>query len=157
MADLDTLIAALDTAHWELEEAFSGMPDGDVWVRAHPRLWSVGELASHMAYGEDMNITGGTSGSLFLEQKARYYDSENWGEPLVLDMGAQAVYDEVQRVHGVVKEALASMELDPEGRNPHRPDWNWHQTLEYMAFHVAYHTGQIYSVRHMLGHVTVDN
>lgn len=156
MANLDLLIKALDTAHWELGEAFKGLPDEDVWKRAHPRLWSVGEIATHIAYWEDLNATGGTSESPFLKEYARYY-TPSLDAPLVMDFSAEALYREVERVHENVKAALVAGELDGATPNPHRPGWTWHQAVEYMAFHVAYHTGQIYSVRHLLGHETEDN
>lgn len=156
MDKLDVLMSALDMGIWELSEAFQGMPDEDLWKRPHPKLLSVGELAMHIAYGEDNNVTGGTSLSPIVQDDARYY-SVSLEHPVVMDMGAEAVYKEVERVHDKVKAALAALSPDPEETNPHRPDWTWHQTLEYMVFHVAYHTGQIYSVRHLLGHETVDN
>jgi hypothetical protein len=156
MAKLDLLIAALDTAHWELGEAFKGLPDADVWKRAHPRLLSVGELATHIAYWEDVGATGGTTDSPFLKENARYFMSAI-ETPLVLSIGAEALYREVERVHEAVKAALVAAELDSEEINPHRDGWTWRQSIEYMAFHVAYHTGQVYSVRHLLGHETVDN
>jgi hypothetical protein len=156
MATLEPLIAALDMAHWELGEAFKGLPDEDVWKRAHPRLLSVGELATHIAYWEDAGSTGGTSQSPFLEQYARYYTS-SVDTQLVLNLGAAALYDEVERVHGTVKAALLAAQPDGEDKNPHRDGWTWRQTIEYTVFHVAYHTGQIYSVRHLLGHETIDN
>jgi len=41
------------------------------------------------------------------------------------------------------------------------PGWPPNQTygafLTYAAFHVAYQTGQMYSVRHLLGEETPDN
>jgi hypothetical protein len=156
MAKLDLLIKALDTAHWELGEAFKGLQDVDVWQRPHPKLWSIGEISSHIAFWEDNGLTGGKSDSPFLQQYARYYSSE-LPDPLVIDMGAEALYREVQRVHGVCKASL--LELDPaeEEKNPFREGWSWRQTVEYQAFHVAYHTGQIYTVRHLFGHETEDN
>lgn len=156
MANLDLMIAALDAGHWELGEAFKGLPDEDVWKRAHPRLLSVGELATHIAYWEDVGATGGTSESPFLKQYARYYTS-SVETPIVLDFGAEALYREVERVHGAVKAALVAAQPDSEDKNPHREGWTWGYSLGYMAFHVAYHTGQIYSVRHLLGHDTEDN
>jgi hypothetical protein len=156
MAKLDLLIAALDTAHWELGEALKGLPDADVWKRAHPRLLSVGELATHIAYWEDVGATGGTSDSPFLKENARYFTSAI-ETPLMLDMGAEALYREVERVHEAVKAALVALQPDGEDVNPHREGWTWRQSVEYMAFHVAYHAGQVYSVRHLLGHETVDN
>ena len=50
--NMDLLVKALDTAIWEMGEAFKGLSGADVWRRAHPRLLSVGELAAHVAYGE---------------------------------------------------------------------------------------------------------
>ena len=156
MAKLGLLIAALDTAHWELGEGFKGLPDEDVWKRPHPRLLSVGELASHIAYWEDINATGGTSDSPFLKEYARYYTSAV-DAPLVMEFGAEALYREVERVHEVAKAALVSLDPDGDDPNPYRKGWSWRQAVEYTAFHVAYHTGQIYSVRHLLGHETTDN
>lgn len=156
MAKLDLLIAALDMGHWELGEAFKGLPDEDVWKRPHPRLWSVGEQATHIAYWEDMGATGATSDSPLVKQYARYYTS-SLGEPLVLEFGAEALYREVERVHESAKAAIVALDPDGEDRNPHRTEWTWRQAVEYLAFHVAYHTGQIYSARHVMGHETVDN
>lgn len=156
MGQLDLLVAALDAAHWELGEAFKGMPDEDLWTRPHPRLWSVGELACHIAYGEDLNVTGGSVPNPLRLPQASYH-GESLGEPLVLGFTAEGLYQAVQDVHAAVMATLRESPPDAEARNPHRPDWNWRQTLEYMGFHVAYHTGQIYSVRHLLGHETVDN
>ena len=32
----------IDHAIWEMSEAFDGLQDGDLWVRPHPRLLSIG-------------------------------------------------------------------------------------------------------------------
>ncbi len=156
MTPLETFIRALDTGFWELGEAFKGLEDRDVWVRPHPRLLSIGEIASHVAYGHDMNILGGKSESPLLVPSSRYYFYAV-DESLGLDFGAEALFAEVMRVHEKVKEFLTQSPPDLTATNPHRPDWTWHQTMEYMNFHVAYHTGQIYSVRHLMGHETEDN
>ena len=72
-------------------------------------------------------------------------------------MGAEEVYKEVQRIHGLCKAAFEANPHDSEEKNPNREGSTWGWTLEYQGFHVAYHTGQMYSVRHLLGHETVDN
>jgi hypothetical protein len=37
------------------------------------------------------------------------------------------------------------------------PNYNYGEFLKYAVFHVSYHVGQIYSVRHLLGEETPDN
>lgn len=150
------LLKALDNAHWELSEAFHGLDDADVWRRAHPGLLSVGELAAHIAYGEAVSFFGADFESPLLTPLARYYKA-NVGEPFELPMGAKALFAELQRVHEACKAAFLANPHDSEEPNPLRGEWTWGYTIEYQAFHVAYHTGQIYSVRHLLGHETVDN
>lgn len=157
MASLDILVKALDTAHWEMSEAFKGLPDNDVWRRADPRLLSVGELASHIAYGEAHSFLGiENTESVLVVNQVRYYPY-TVSEPFELALGSEQLLKEVQRVHLMCKDSFTANPQDSETPNPKREGWSWGMTLEYMAFHVAYHTGQIYSVRHLLGHETVDN
>lgn len=157
MANLDLLVKALDTGHWEMSEAFKGLTDADVWRRPHPNLLSIGELAAHIAYGEIGSFLGaGSLESPLVTPAARYYTA-NSVEPYELAIGAEDLLKEVQRIHTLCKNSFIALSPDSEERNPHRPEWTWGTTLEYMAFHVAYHTGQMYSVRHLLGHETVDN
>ena len=156
MAELDLLIKAWDHAHWELSEAFVGLPDEDVWKRPHPNLLSVGELAGHIAYGELEHCQLMDTGSPFARSEFRYYPHIKSAD-LEFTMGAEAVFAEVQRVHDLARASYLATDLTAEDPHPVRKDWTWGYALEYMVFHIAYHTGQIYSVRHLLGHETVDN
>ncbi|HRI44515.1 MAG TPA: DinB family protein [Fimbriimonadaceae bacterium] len=156
MASLDLLLKALDTAHWQMSEAFKGLPDADVWTRPDPRLLSVGELAAHVAYWEAQSFVGEGTESPLAVAAARYYTT-NAVEPFSLNLGAEAVLHEVQRIHDLCKASFFANPHDSEEPNPNREGWTWGMTLEYQAFHVAYHTGQMYSVRHLLGHQPVDN
>jgi len=156
MAKLDLLIKALDTSIWELGEGFKGLPDGDLWKRPHPKLLSIGEIAAHIAYWEAKSFFGEGFQSELTIHAARYYSS-NIQEPFQLELGSEAVYDEVKRIHDACRSAFQSNPHDSEESNPNRVDWTWGFTLEYQVFHVAYHTGQVYSIRHLLGHETVDN
>ncbi len=156
MASVDQLLKALDSAMWEMSEAFSGLQDADVWRRADPRLLSVGELAAHIAYGEADSFFGKAVDSPLVASQIRYYPYAQ-AEGLTLEMGAAEVLAEVQRIHALCKEKLAAEPHDSEDPNPYREGWTWGYVLEYMAFHVAYHTGQMYSVRHLMGHETADN
>lgn len=157
MATMDLLVKALDTAHWEMGEAFKELPDIDVWRRPDPRLLSVGELACHVAYWEAQSFLGeGGTESPLIVPAARYYTSHS-AEPFELSMGAEEVFKELQRIHALCKDSFTAHPHDSEEPNPNRNDWTWGWTLEYQAFHLAYHTGQMYSVRHLLGHQPVDN
>lgn len=156
MANLDLLVKALDSAMWELSEAFKGLPDADVWRRPDPRLLSVGELAGHIAYGEAQSFLGEGFDSPLAGPGFSYY-AANVADPVSLSMGAEEVLAEVRRVHEACKAAILAEPRDTEEPSPFREGWTWGYVLEYQGFHVAYHTGQIYSVRHLLGHETVDN
>lgn len=145
----------MDSAIWEMSEAFDGLRDEDVWVRAHPRLLSVGELAAHVAFGEIRWLHPTLESPLALEDAGYYLNSVD--HPLTLDMGAEALYAEIKRVHEAVKAHLLATRPDLEATLPGRDDWTWGYALEYMAFHIAYHTGQMYSVRHLMGHDTANN
>jgi len=156
MANLDLLMKALDSAIWEMSEAFKGLPDEDVWKRPDPRLLSVGELAAHVAHWESVSFLGEGFESPLTGTAAHYYTT-NVEKPYQLPMGADAVFSEVKRIHEASKASFAGDPHDSEEKNPSRGGWSWGQTVEYQVFHIAYHTGQIYSVRHLLGHQTVDN
>ena len=62
---------------------------------------------------------------------------------------------ELARLATEVSQALApDLDSTPPGWSPH---WTYRSFLEYLAFHVAYHTGQMYSARHLLGETPPDN
>jgi len=166
MADIETLIDAWDEAHREFAIALEGLDDKDLWVRPHPRLLSIGELAAHIAYWEGVKSSGlGPKADLekldikspLIDQVARYYTT-NIGEPMQSMLGTKEVLAEVKRIHEHWKAAVA--QLNPDGDDPvagFPAPWTWGAILQYAAFHVAYHTGQAYSVRHIFGHQTEDN
>ena len=162
MSTLTPLIEAWDEAHREFAIALGGLPDEDLWKRAHPRLLSVGELAGHIAYWQAVRSGGGGNAvsdlaqlpvsSPLLSHAFRYYTG-TVDEPTVLELGTGEVLAEVARIHAAAKAAAADKEKDDA-----YPDWGtWGNMIQYQVFHVAYHTGQVYSVRHLLGHETEDN
>ena len=51
------------------------------------------------------------------------------------------MYDEVKRVHEACKRHILETRSDLTAKLPQREDRMWGYTLQYMAFHVAYHTG----------------
>jgi uncharacterized damage-inducible protein DinB len=162
MSTLDALIEGWDEGHREFAIALNGCPDEDLWKRPHPRLLSVGELAGHVAYWQAVWVTDGSAELPDLEQLPikspllnhgfRYYTS-SVDAAVQLPLTNAEVIAEVARVHQAVKDSLAGREKDE--RHAH---WGTLGNLiQYQVFHVAYHTGQAYSVRHLLGHETEDN
>lgn len=152
----ETLLKAIDDAQWELSEALKFVPDEDAWKRADPRLLSIGELACHIAWGEAQCFFDDGFETSLNSPLAQYY-TMNVNEPYELPLSSLQIASEVERVHNACKEEFLRRSPDTESQNEFREGWTWHYTLEYQAFHIAYHAGQIYTVRHLLGHETPDN
>lgn len=163
MSTLAPLIAAWDEAYRELGIALGGLSDEDLWRRADPRLLSVGELAGHVGYAQAAWTFGGGNyapditklpiTSPLIDARFRYYPSTVETE-VRLDIGTSAVHDELLRIHKEAKAAIDGKKFE----DPYPGMWKiWGNMVQYQVFHVAYHTGQAYSVRHLLGHQLEDN
>jgi len=168
---LDPYLKALDLCYFEVGEAFKGLAIENVWKRPNPRLLSVGELAGHMAYWEAVRYAGENEdgsatrdlsnckiSSPLLDNRFGYYTSTVDTGPTEKQQAltAEQVANELQRIH---KAAMGYLkERNPDMASP-APYWhsNYGDLLNYVAFHNAYHTGQMYSVRHLLGEEPPDN
>lgn len=162
-SSLAPLIAAWDEGHREFEIAYQGVSESDLWLRAHPRLLSLGELAGHVAYWQGVWTFGeGDSRpdlksipiqSVLIDHGFRYYSS-NVEAPFRVELTTRELIEEVMRVHNAARDAVAEKDFG----EAYPGQWGtWGNFVQYQAFHVAYHTGQAYSVRHLLGHQTEDN
>ncbi len=158
-----------EQAYFEIGEAFKGLADENVWKRPAEGLLSVGELAGHMAYWEAIRLAGEGEdlskckvSSPLIDPRFRYHPdtvaTPTAGHPA---MTAEQVNVELLRVH---KEALAHFEvLNPDldsavpGLQAGGGSWRYRDSVEYLLFHLAYHTGQIFTARHLLGEKTADN
>ncbi len=156
MTTAERLIQCLESSFRELSEAFLGMTDSELWVRPHPNLLSVGELASHICYWEAKSFLKELPPSPILVSESQYYPI-TLSSPYSTEMSANQVFEELKRIHSLCIAEIQRSPLGLDDQNPARPGWTWGYTLEYQAFHVAYHTGQIYSARHIFGHQTSDN
>ena len=161
MAFFDSQSQAWDSAHWEFSLVFEGLQDDDLWRRAHPNLLSVGEIVCHMVYWQ-LNYANkfmpeaGLASPLNREE-ARYYPTTLVG-PLELGLTVKQVAEEFDRVQKAVKAVFLA--VDAERDTPlsiEGPGRTFGEFADYMVFHVAYHTGQAFSVRHLMGHRTNDN
>jgi DinB superfamily len=168
---LDIYLQFLDLNYFEVTEAFKGLADEHVWKRPAAGLLSVGELAGHIAYWEAVRFAGeaadGSSArdlsnckvnSPLLDPRFAYYTTTLATSPTEeqLEMTSEQVSQELQRVH---QESMAYLKALNPGLESQAPHWHssYSDLLKYVAFHIAYHTGQMYSVRHLFGEDTPDN
>jgi uncharacterized damage-inducible protein DinB len=166
---IDIYLDYVNEAQRELTFAFEGLADNHVWKRPAEGLPSIGEIAGHIVYWEVRRL-GADNGawpdftkcvvqSPFLNEHFDYYPTTLASSPSPehLAMTAQQIAAEVARVH---EEALAhfkTLNPDLDSTPPGMEGWTWRKSLQYLAFHIAYHTGQIYTTRHLLGETTPDN
>jgi len=167
---LQTYLDTLDLCYFEVTEAFKGLADENVWKRPADGLLSVGELAGHVAYWEAVRFAGeGNDGSArdlstckvkspLLDPRFAYYTTTIDTQPSEahLAMTGAQVLEELLRVHQESMAFLKAWNPDLGSKAPHwHSDYN--ELIKYVIFHVAYHTGQMYSARHLLGEETPDN
>ncbi|WP_309713213.1 DinB family protein [Armatimonas sp.] len=158
---LDTYLSQLELAYFEVTEAFSGLADENVWKRPAEGILSIGELAGHIAYAEANRFAGeGPLSSPLIDPRFWYYPVTVVTPPSEeqLAMTAPQVGAELARVHHEAVAHLKARNLDLEASAPDgSPGNTYGEVLQYMVFHVGYHIGQMYTVRHLLGEVTPDN
>ena len=173
---VEAYLSVLELGHYELKIAFEGLADENVWKRPAEGLLSVGELAGHIAYWEAVRLAGEGGwqplidhaadlakcrvSSPLIDHRFAYYPATIANPPSEQHraMTAAQVCRELVRVH---EEAVAHF----KARNPDLesipagwpPSHTYGEFLKYAVFHVGYHTGQIYSVRHLLGEKPPDN
>ena len=158
---LEIYLSQLELAYFEVTEAFKELADENVWKRPAEGILSVGELAGHIAYAEANRFAGeGTLSSPLIDPRFRYYPTTIATPPSEehLAMTAEQVGAELARVHREAVAQLKARNLDLESAPPDpSPGNTYGEVLQYMVFHVGYHIGQMYTVRHLLGEVTPDN
>ncbi|WP_395138464.1 DinB family protein [Armatimonas sp.] len=158
---LETYLSSLELAYFEVTEAFKGLADENVWKRPAEGILSVGELAGHIAYAEANRFAGeGKVSSPLIDSQFRYYPATLAMTPsdAHLALTAQQVGAELARVHQEAVAHLKARNLDLDSASPNgSPGNTYGEVLQYMVFHVGYHIGQMYTVRHLLGEQTPDN
>ena len=163
----ETSLKFLEQGYYEVQFAFEGLADENVWKRPAKGLLSVGELAGHIAYWEAVRLAG-EGGDLekcrltspLLDNRFGYYPKTIETPPSEQHraMTAEQVHSEMLRVHQEAVAHFRALNPDPDTRIPGCPTgFTYSEYLEYAVFHIAYHTGQMYSVRHLLGEETPDN
>ncbi len=73
-------------------------------------------------------------------------------------MTADQVHREMVRIHeetfAYFKAQNPDLDTAPKGYNA---QFSFRELLKYAIFHISYHTGQMYTARHLLGEQTPDN
>jgi hypothetical protein len=164
---IDACLRLLEVGYYEVKFAFEGLADENVWKRPAERLLSVGELAGHIAYWEAIRLAGDGEElekcrvkSPLVDPRFRYLPASLPTAPSEQHraMTGEQVCAELLRVHEESVAHFKTLNPDPKTRIPACPTgFSYGEYLEYAVFHIAYHTGQMYSVRHILGEATPDN
>ncbi len=168
---VEAYLACLELAYFEVTEAFKGLADEHVWKRPAEGLLSVGEIAGHVAHWEAVRLAGEGGepwpdlakcrvSSPLIDRRFQYYPTTIANPPSEqhLAMSAEQVCRELVRVHEEAVAYFGARNPDLESAAPGwPPPWTYREFLKYLIFHVSYHTGQIYSARHLLGEETPDN
>jgi hypothetical protein len=167
---VEAYLQILEEGYYEVTFAFGGLADEHVWKRPSERLLSIGEIAGHIAYWEAVKFAGEGGDppdpakcrvkSPLVDARFRYYTTSLQTTPSteLLAMTATDVCQELLRVH---KEAMADFKSRDVDIDTSPPGWppgrTYRMFLTYAAFHVAYHTGQMYTLRHLLEELPPDN
>jgi len=164
---VEACLKLLEVGYYEVKFALEGLADENVWRRPAEGLLSVGELAGHAAYWEAVRLAGEGEdlakcrvSSPLIDNRFGYYPMTIATPPSEqhLAMTAEQVYRELLRVHEESVAHFKALNPDPDTRIPGCPTgFTYSGYLKYAVFHIAYHTGQMYSVRHLLGEETPDN
>jgi hypothetical protein len=169
---LEGYLEVLEEGYYEVKFAFEGLADENVWKRPAEGLLSVGELAGHIAFWEAVKLAPegpqdesetprSQISSPLVDPRFRYYQPTLASLPSEEQraMTADQVCAELLRVHEEAVSHFKTLAPDPDTPVPaHIPYMRTYgPMMRYMAFHIAYHTGQMFSVRHLLREQTPDN
>ena len=161
MSFLESQSQAWDSGFWEFSLVFEDLNDADLWFRPHENLLSIGEITCHIVYYLTMYAIKLAADPMLaspLAVKDASYYLTTVGAPVQLEMSVADVAAEVDRVQRDVKAVfLASTAERDDTLAFNGPGETFGQFADYMVFHIAYHTGQAFSVRHLMGHKTNDN
>jgi hypothetical protein len=170
MDEWKTLLLVWHDSYRDVEMAFEGLRDEHVHTRIAPGVMAISEMAAHLARSEasiTLRYLLGKPAEAWRDDSVLLHDRFGWPPDLLLmpvdeqlaRMSADEVKSELLRVHAVCYQAVERAEIDLDTQF----DDGWHEVktararLLYAGYHVPYHVGQIYMVRHVLGDSTPDN
>lgn len=167
--EVKTLIEAWHWMYFEADLLFEGLGEGNLHRRPGENLLAVSEHVAHLVRSEASIVERYLWGRPEDEWADTLMRKSQFGwPPTMLDQPVDSelatltvseVYGELMSQHTRCYESALSLELDADFE--FGDDWDRCRTvrdrLRIAAYHVAYHAGQIYSVRHLLGEQTPEN
>ena len=155
--------------YFETDLAFGGLAEPNVHRRPGPGLLSVSEHVAHVARSEASIINRYLFGQPAEEWADCLFREKLFGwpptmlerpvHPELAQMSGKEVMDEYLLQHSRCYALAKTLTMRPD--HVFSDDWERVKTLRdrlrIAAYHVAYHTGQIYSARHALGEETPEN
>ncbi len=164
---IEASLKLVEVGYFEVQFAFEGLANEHVWLRPAPVLLSIGEIAGHLAYWEAVRLAGEGDdlskcriASPLVDNRFRYHEATVATPPSEqhLALTAEQVHAELLRVHQESLAHFRALNPAPDARIPGCPSgFTYAEYLEYAGFHIAYHVGQMYSARHLLGDTPPDN
>lgn len=167
--EVKTLIDAWHWMYFEVDLMFEGLRPENLHRRPHPSLLSVSEHCAHLVRSEASIINR----YLFGQPEEEWADSVmrkrlfGWPptmleSPVDSELRQMAVNDVKQALlseHARARDLALTLDLPAD--HVFQDDWVRCTTvgdrLRIAAYHVGYHMGQIYTVRHLLGEETPEN
>lgn len=167
--EVDHLVEAWHWMYFETDLAFGGLSEENLHRRPADGLLSVSEHVAHVARSEASIVNRYLFGQEPNDWADCLFRQPEFGwPPTMLEgpvnaelsrMTVREVMDAYLEQHGRCYKLARGLDLEPD--HAFEDDWSRVRTvrdrLRIAAYHVAYHTGQIYSVRHFLGEETPEN
>lgn len=169
MIEYQSIVDSLEFNYLDADRALDGVEPSHLHVRINPQTLSISEQVAHIAYCEALGVFG------FLDERSQdewpvesrllqptfWYPPEMLNSPIhndLVTMDLSAIKSEWQNVHRSVVARLRELEQTVDAPMPKAwaPDKTVGGHLRYLSYHVAYHVGQIYLMRHLLGETTPE-
>lgn len=168
-SEVHTLIEAWHWMYFETDLVLGGVKAENLHRRPAPNLISISEHLGHVARSEASIICRYLAGQQDHEWQTTTLTKPIFGwpptmlespvDPDLAAMGLEELNAEYLNHHEMCYRLALTLNLSPD--HEFQDGWDRVTTvrdrLRIAAYHVGYHAGQIYTVRHLLGEETPEN
>ena len=167
--ELRCLIESWHWMYFETDLVLGGVKEENLHRRPAPNLLSISEHLAHVARSEGSIICRYLAGESDSEWQTSVLTKQVFGWPPTMlesptdaelaSMSLHEIATEYLALHDRCYQLALTLDLAPD----HVFDDAWDRVtsvrdrLRIAAYHVGYHAGQIYTVRHLLGEETPEN